>query len=190
MASSPLRRLDGKPILLVVGPENFREEELDEPRDVLEREGADVTVACRRLGEARGMLGERVMPEVTLRDVKARDFDSIVVVGGTGSPKHLWNDDDLASLVRDVHAAGKVVGGICLSGAVLAGAGVLKDLEATVYRTTESLEELRRGGAKFVSKAVVTSGNVVTASGPEAATEFGKALVATIVAAAASSAAK
>src|SRR5262245_31379410 len=103
MTIPPPRRLKGKRVLMVIAPENFRDEELDTPRDVLEKEGAEVTVACRRLGEAKGMLGERVMPEVTVRDVKASEFDSVVVVGGAGSPKHLWNDDDLLGLIRQTH---------------------------------------------------------------------------------------
>jgi len=35
----------------------------------------------------------------------------------------------------------------------------------------------RRGGAIFVEKPVVVSGKIVTASGPPAARDFGKALV-------------
>ncbi len=177
MASSPARhRLSGRRILMVIAPENFRDEEMDEPREILEREGADVTIACPRAGEARGMLGTRILPQTTLAEVSSRDYDAIVVVGGSGAPRHLWRDEGLLSIVREAHGDGKLVGAICLSGAVLARAGVLADTEATVYRSPEALEELKRGGARYVARAVVSSGNVVTASGPEAAAAFGKAL--------------
>ena len=73
--------------------------------------------------------------------------------------------------------AGKVVGGICLSGATLAVAGVLKGVEATCYVTDASKKEMQKGGAIFVEKPVVVSGKIVTASGPPAARDFGKALV-------------
>ena len=39
------------------------------------------------------------------------------------------------------------------------------------------LEGKREGGATFVDQPVVVSGKIVTANGPPAAREFGKALV-------------
>ncbi len=48
------------------------------------------------------------------------------------------------------------------------------------YVTEESKKEKRKGGAVFLEKQVVVSGNIVTANGPSAARDFGKALVSAI----------
>jgi protease I len=43
--------------------------------------------------------------------------------------------------------------------------------------TEASKKEMEKGGATYVDQPVVVSGRIVTANGPPAAREFGKALV-------------
>ncbi len=169
--------LSGKKVLFVICQEHFRDEELAHPREELTGAGAKVEVASRETSHAKGMLGAVEKPDLRIRDARASDFDAVVAVGGRGTPEYLWNDDDLHRLLRDARDAGKVVGGICLSGATLAVAGVLKGIEATCYVTDASKKEMQKGGAVFVDKPVVVSGRIVTANGPPAARDFGKALV-------------
>jgi protease I len=171
------KALDGIRVLMIIAPEDFRDEELLEPKQLLTDAGAKVTVASTESGEASGMLGAKVTPDATVAGLKASDYHAVVVVGGMGSPTHLWNNEAVLQLLRDTHAAGNVVGAICLSGAVLANAGVLKGKKATVYATDESLAALSAGGAHFATEHVVHDGNVVTADGPEAASEFGMTLI-------------
>lgn len=175
-----MKTLSGKTVLFVISQENYRDEELAHPREEVAAAGARVVVAAREKAPARGMLGAVASPDLRIRDAKASDYDAVVAVGGRGTPEHLWNDDALHRLLRDAKAAGKVVGGICLSGATLAIAGVLKGVEATCYVTDASRREMLKGGAVFVEKPVVVSGKVVTADGPGAARDFGKALVAAL----------
>ncbi len=175
-----MKTLSGKKVLFVISQENFRDEELAHPREELATAGAAVAVAARETAPAKGMLGAVERPDLRIRDAKAGDYDAVVAVGGRGTPEHLWNDGDLHRLLREARDGGKVVGGICLSGATLAIAGVLKGVEATCYATDASRKEMQRGGAVFVEKPVVVSGRIVTADGPGAARDFGKALVAAL----------
>ncbi len=172
-----MKPLSGKSVLFVICQENFRDEELAYPREEVEKAGATVRVASRQTSPAKGMLGAVENPDLRIRDARASDFDAVVAVGGRGTPGHLWNDESLHRLLRGAKDAGKVVGGICLSGATLAVAGVLKGIEATCYVTDASKKEMQNGGAVFVDRPVVISGKIVTANGPPAAREFGKALV-------------
>jgi len=170
------KRLSNKRVVMVIAPEQFRDEELFEPKAVLEREGAAVVVASKRLGKAVGMLGGSYTPEKLLAEVSGREYAAVLVVGGMGSPTHLWEDETLHKILQDAERAGKIVGAICLSGAVLAKAGVLTGRKATVYKTDESVAALRKGGASYVTEDVVVDGRIVTASGPQAATKFGEAV--------------
>lgn len=169
--------LSGKKVLFVICQENFRDEELSHPREEVASAGATVEVASREKSPAKGMLGAVENPDLAIRDAKAADYDAVVAVGGSGTPEHLWNDEDLHKLLRQARDAGKVIGGICLSGATLAVAGVLNGVPATCYVTDASRKEMQKGGAVFVEKPVVVSGRIVTANGPPAARDFGKALV-------------
>ncbi|HEY9867763.1 MAG TPA: DJ-1/PfpI family protein [Candidatus Obscuribacterales bacterium] len=180
------KKLAGRRVLMVVAPDQFRDEELLEPKKIFEAEGAEVVVASTAAGEAKGMLGARVKPDKQLNEVNAADFDAVTVVGGMGSPEHLWDNSTLHGILRDMNEANKVVSAICLSGAALARAGVLEDRAATVWPMPESLKALADGRARYEEKPVVQDGRIITANGPEAAREFGQAIVKELSRAAAS----
>ena len=165
----------------MIAPERFRDEELLEPRRALEERGVAVTVASTRPGTAAGMLGAEVAIDCTVREVEPSQYDAVAVAGGAGSPAHLWDSAPLLALVRAFHATGKPVAAICLSGAVLARAGVLQGRRATVYPAPRAILELKRAGATYVGDAVVVDGTIITASGPEAAVLFGAALITHLV---------
>lgn len=171
------KRLTGMRVLMVIAPSEFRDEELLEPKKVLESEGAQVTVASTKAGEAKGMLGATITPDTTLSDVKSADFQGIAVVGGMGSPEHLWDNAELHKLLQEFNRDQKVVAAICLSGAALAKAGVLENRRATVYEIPESVAALQAGKATHVKEHVVQDAHCITADGPEAAGDFGKRIV-------------
>ncbi len=179
------KKLSGKRVLMVIAPNQFRDEELIEPKKVFLEEGAEVTVAACKPGEAKGMLGASVKPDLLVCDAKAENFDALVVVGGMGSPTYLWGDDDLHNLAQSLERENKVVAAICLSGAALANAGVLRGRRATVYATPDSVKALEAGGAEYVQEHVVQDGLIITADGPDAARDFGlavaKAMTSTVV---------
>lgn len=165
----------------MIAPERFRDEELLTPKQALEARGVAVTVASTRPGTATGMLGAVAAVDCTIREADAADYDALAVAGGAGSPAHLWDSERLAALVRAFSGAGKPVAAICLSGAVLARAGVLRGRRATVYPVARAILELKRAGATYVGDPVVVDGPIVTASGPEAAAAFGAALITQLV---------
>lgn len=172
-----MKPLEGKKVLFVVCQENFRDEELAHPREEVANAGARVALAAREKAPAKGMLGAVEQPDLAIREAKAGEYDAVVAVGGRATPEWLWNDPDLHRLLREAKASGKLVAGICLSGATLARAGVLRGVEATCFPTEASRKEMENGGAVFVEKPVVVSGKIVTANGPPAARDFGKAIV-------------
>lgn len=167
------KRLSGKRVLMVIAPNQFRDEELIEPRKIFLAEGAEVHIAACQNGEAKGMLGASIKPDLLVSDAKADDYDALVVVGGMGSPTYLWGDDQLHELLQKLESSNKVVAAICLSGAVLANAGLLRGKRATVYATPDSVKALEAGGAQYVHEPVVRDGRVITADGPDAAKDFG-----------------
>ncbi len=167
-------------VLMVIAPEAFRDEELLVPRSCFEQEGWQVDTASTQTGVATGMLGATESVKLALNDVASNAYDAVVVVGGMGSPTHLWSNTQLHTLLKSHHAQNRVVGAICLSGAVLAKAGLLQGKNATVWEMPESLEALKAGGAHYTGEAVTEDGTLITANGPDAAEAFGQALVSRI----------
>ncbi len=174
-------KLSGKHVLMVIAPEQFRDEELLEPKKIFTEAGARVSIAACNKGEAKGMLGASVNAELLISELNPEDYDACVVVGGMGSPEFLWNDARLHSVLKALYESNKVVAAICLSGAVLAKAGLLDDKKATVWPMPESLAALKEGGAHYLKEPVVRDGLIVTADGPDAASKFGQTVLEAIV---------
>ena len=166
------KELEGKRVLMVVAPEGYKEDELSVPSGIFKELGAEVVVASTRTctGIAHGMSGGEVAVNLSIGNVNLSEYDSIVIVGGVGSMKYLWDDSDLRDMVRVAYDSHMTVAAICLSPVVLARAGILRDKECTAFITAK--EELIKNGGMYLDKGVVVSGNIVTAKGPEYATEF------------------
>lgn len=162
---------------MVIAPSDFRDEELLEPKARFEAEGAIVEIASTRTGIARGMLGAEVKPDLALSTVDPHRYAAIAIVGGSGAPANLWDNHALHSLVRIAREDGTPIGAICLAPAVLARAGLLRGVRATVYGQPRAKHELERGGALYVEEGVVSDQGIVTAAGPADARAFGEALV-------------
>lgn len=173
-----MAKLQGIKVALVIAPDQFRDEELFTPQQELEAAGAETIVASTKLEQAQGMLGGTAQPQKLIKDLKEKDYDAVVVVGGMGSPEYLWENKELHTLLQEVQKAGKVISAICLSGAALAKAGVLNGKKATVWEMPESVQALEEGKATYVKEPVVQDGKVITANGPEAAHEFATKIIA------------
>jgi len=72
---------------------------------------------------------------------------------------------ELCNLVQETAAIG-------LSPVVLAKAGILKGIKATVYPDDKAIDELKKNGAGYKNKDVITSGSIITARNPESAKKF------------------
>lgn len=171
------KQLDGLKVALVIAPDQFRDEELTTPQKAFADAGAEIKIASTRKGEAKGMLGATAHVDTLISELNADNLNCVVVVGGMGSPEYLWDDKDLHTLLKKLQAQDKVIGAICLSGAVLAKAGVLNGKRATVYAVPDSLKALSDGKAEYIKEGVVQDGRIITADGPEAAPAFAEALV-------------
>ncbi len=163
-----------KKVILIIAPENFRDEEMLHTKEELEKAGVETKIASTKTTEARGMLGAKVTPDIKLEQVKIEDYDGIVFVGGSGSSAY-FKDKRALSIAAEASRKGKRVGAICIAPVVLANAGVLKGKRATVFPGLY-VKEVEKGGATYTGKPVEVDGNVITGNGPDAAREFGRAI--------------
>jgi protease I len=159
-------------VLLVIAPENFRDEEYFEPKAVFRSKNFSTTTASKKTGNIQGMQGNRATSDITLNEVTL-DYDAIVLVGGIGA-KIYFDDEKLLEIVRDFHSRGKLVAAICISPTILANAGILEGKNATVWEDPELIDNLKEKGANYTGLDVTVDGRVITASGPKVAKEFGQ----------------
>ncbi len=165
-----------KKALFIIAQTNFRDEELLEPKNILELNGAKCFVASISKETAKGMLGLEIKPDLAVEDVKTSDYDLVVVVGGQGSPG-LANYPEVSKVLHEAKAAGKFLASICLGGIVLAKSGVLNNIKATVFPSPDAIKSLRENGARYMPVDVARDGKIITATSPKVAKQFGHALV-------------
>jgi len=161
-------------VLMAIAPKDFRDEEFQESFDACKNAGFDVTVASVTTDTCIGMFGARVTPDCSIDEVDASQFDAVIVVGGSGTPV-LKQYPRVLQIIQNAAEQNKVLAVICLGPIVLAKAGVLKGKRATVF--SSGVSEIKSSGAEYVPEPVVIDGNLITADGPNAAAEFGEAVV-------------
>ncbi|HTY91718.1 MAG TPA: DJ-1/PfpI family protein [Methanocella sp.] len=159
-------------IVLVAAPEGFRDEELFVPEDVFSAAGAFVLTASTTKKTINGSEGGSTDPDLHIEDINVDDLNALVIAGGRGARQYLWNDEALLRKVSEANEKGKIIGAICISGAIPAIAGIMRGRKGTVYPDPEALEVLKKAGETYVGEGVVVDGNVVTGAGPEYAKEF------------------
>jgi protease I len=169
-------------ILIAIAPEKFRDEELAEAVAALQQAGIGFEIASTRRGSCTGMLGARATATLSFEEVDPGNYEAILIIGGSGSQVHLWDDDLLREIAKYFPLKGKVVAAICLAPVVLARAGILKGKKATYYENPASFREMKTSGAVLVNKPVVSDGRIITANGPAASKEFAAEIVRKITA--------
>ncbi len=158
-------------ILMIVPPEKFRDEELFETKEELEKAGNKIVIASTKKGECLGSLGGSAESEMILEDADSEDYDAVVFVGGVGCSVFFENKKAL-NIAREMQKKGKIIAAICLAPVILANSGILKGKNASVTRS--DVESIEKKGAKYFGAGVVVDGKIITADGPKSSREFGR----------------
>ena len=98
----------------------------------------------------------------TFDEVRAEDYDGLVVPGGR-APEYLRLNEDVLNIVRHFANEGKPIAALCHGPQLLAAAGVLKGRKLNAYPACAPEVEL--AGGTFVKVAMtdaVVDGNLVT----------------------------
>ncbi len=170
--------LKGKSVAMIIASDKFRDEEYQKPRAIFEKEGASITVFSSSLNESTGMLGAKAKPDKLIKDLNVDNFDAVVFVGGMGSSEY-WDDKTAHDIAKKSVEKGKILSAICIAPVTLANAGVLKGKKGTVW--TDDKGDIKKKftskGVNYTGKTVEIDGKIITGNGPDAAEEFGKAIV-------------
>ncbi len=170
-------QISGKYIIMVIAPNNFKDEEYFIPRGIFEKAGYKVITASTHK-TAFSVKGKEVRVNATINqinDTLLSNASALVFSGGPGVSVY-FKDKSIKNLILKADKKNKTIGAICLAPVVLANSGILKGKHATVWDHS-FINQLIMGGAKYVNQSVVVDGNIVTSNGPEHAEEFAEAII-------------
>jgi protease I len=156
-------RLKGRKVA-VLAADFYEDLELWYPLIRLREEGADVTVVGPAAQEYKSKHGYPVKAHRGAKDVRAADFDGVVIPGGY-APDYMRRSPEMVSLVREMFKAGKPVAAICHAGWMLASAGVLEGRTVTSWFSIK--DDMINAGAEWTDREVVVDGNLITSRMPD-----------------------
>jgi protease I len=166
--------LQGMNILLFVG-DIYEDLELWYPKLRLEEAGAKCVVVgeeAQRVYEGKN--GYPCRSDARLDDVRAADFDGLIVPGGF-MPDKLRRDERVLNLTREFFQAGKLVAAICHGGWIPISAGIYRSIEVTGSRGIK--DDLVNAGAIWKDAAVVVDRNSISSRKPDDLPDFCREIV-------------
>lgn len=168
---------NGITVVFVVANEGYQPIEYAVPKKLLEQSGITVLTASNKLAPAIAKDGSNCAVDMLIQDIKIDDVDGVFIVGGPGALDALDNQITY-QMLKQAAAAQKKIGAICISTRILAQAGLLNDKQATGWNGDNELPGIyKQHNVHYKAHDVVRDGDILTATGPEAAREYGEQII-------------
>jgi protease I len=153
----------------------YEDLELQYPRLRLKEAGHTVEVVGPKAGEIYvGKHGYPQKAEKSAKDVKATDYNLIVIPGGT-SPDHMRRDEGMVKLVRAAAAEKVPMAAICHGPWMLCSTDALKGRRCTSYMSI--VHDVVNAGGKWVDEECVVDGHIITSRCPDDLPSFSNAIL-------------
>jgi protease I len=163
-----MKQLEGLRIAFLA-TDGFEQSELITPWDELRNAGAQPELVSLKPGEIQGMehqdKGVKRRVDKLVADVKAAEYDALVLPGGVANPDTLRTDPQAVQFVKDFFQQGKPVAAICHGPWMLVEAGVLKDRTITSWPSLKT--DITNAGGRWVDEEVHTEKGLVTSRKPD-----------------------
>lgn len=142
--------------------------------DAIEKAGARVELVSLKTGHIQGMHhdqpGDQFIVESVVSDVRAEDYDGLVLPGGVANPDTLRMNSAGVKFVRAFFEQHKPVAAICHGPWTLIEADVVRNRKVTSWPSLQT--DLRNAGADWVDEEVVCDQGLVTSRRPDDLTAF------------------
>ncbi|MEN6336461.1 MAG: type 1 glutamine amidotransferase domain-containing protein [Phycisphaerales bacterium] len=164
--------------VVIIVAQNFQDEEFVYPYYRVLEEGFHLDVATPGGQNMTGKYGVPARATMSTDNLKASEFDCVILPGGFESPDRLRIRPEVLRFVREMNEAGKLVAAICHGPWILISAGVAKGRKVTGYMSIA--DDLKNAGALYQDKELVIDGNLISAPHYKNNGEFMKAVVAAL----------
>jgi protease I len=161
--------LTGKRIA-IIATDGVEQVELVEPRSAVQAAGATAELLSIGTDPIQAMNSD-IEPADTFEvdgrvaDATARDYDGLLLPGGTVNADRLRMDEDVRAFVRDIFAVGTPVGVICHGPWTLVSADLVRGRTLTSYPSLR--DDIRNAGGEVVDEEVVVDRGLVSSRNPD-----------------------
>jgi protease I len=171
-------KLIGKHIAILVA-EGFEQAELTQPKDALEKAGAQADIVSPAGETVRAWdetkWGKTFRVDLPLKKARAGDYDALLLPGGVMNPDKLRMDKTAVGFVRSFVEAGKPIAAICHGPWTLIEADAVRGKRLTSWPSLQT--DLRNAGAQWVDEQVVVDDGLVTSRKPADLLAFNRKMI-------------
>lgn len=170
--------MDETKVLFIIAFNGFQHIEYGIPKHIIEDAGFTVVTASDKSGMAVAKDGSTEHIDISLDKIHVNHYIGIIFVGGPGAIEHLDNNTSY-KIIQDALEQNIPVGAICIATRILAKADVLNGKYATGWNEDGQLDHIyKEYHVKYMpTEDVVIDDNIITATGPAAAQQFGELFV-------------
>jgi protease I len=159
--------------------DGFEEVEMVEPRNALDRAGAETVIVSPKKDSVRAWdftkWSKDYPVDVSLDRASADDFDALHLPGGVINPDSLRMIPEAVDFVRAFFDAGKPVAVICHGPCTVIEAGAARGRRIASWPSLKT--DLRNAGAEWVDEQVVVDRNLVSSRKPDDIPAFNDAMI-------------
>lgn len=165
--------------IALLATNGFEESELKSPKETMEKEGFKVDIISPENGEIKswsnGNWSNSYKVDRILKDVKADEYNALVLPGGVINPDLLRRNENALLFVREFFKMKKPVAAICHAPQILISADVVKGRKLTSFSSIKV--DLINAGANWVDQEVVVDKGFVTSRDPNDLPAFNAKLI-------------
>jgi len=155
--------------IAILATDGVEQVELTEPRKALDDAGATTELVSFEDGEIQGFdhldHADKLKVDRKLADVKADDYDGLLIPGGVANGDFLRADADAVRFTADFARARKPIAAICHAPWVLVEAGIVKGRTITSFPSLQT--DVRNAGGTWVDEEVHVDQGLVTSRKPD-----------------------
>jgi protease I len=174
-----MAKLKGKKIA-ILATDGVEAVELTEPKKALEQAGATVEVISLKARQIKGFNHDDPGPSIPvdreIGQVKATDYDNLVLPGGVANPDKLRTYPEVVGFVKGFFDSGRTVAAICHGPWTLIEAGAVKGRTLTSWPSLKT--DIQNAGGKWVDQEVVADKGLITSRKPDDIPAFNQAIIA------------
>jgi len=171
-------QLKGKRVAILV-TDGFEQPEMVEPRKALDGAGAKTVLVAPKSGQVRAWnktdWGDKFPVDRQLDDVKAEEFDALLLPGGVINPDRLRMNEQAVNFVRAFFAAGKPVAAICHGPWMVVEADAARGRTLTSWPSLKT--DIKNAGGTWKDAEVVVDKGLVTSRKPADIPAFNRKMI-------------
>lgn len=163
----------------ILATDGVEDAELKEPREALDKAGAETTLIAPKAGQIYSMKhhdkAAKYDVDVSLDEADPEQFDGVLLPGGALNADTIRVHPRAQQFVRRMDASGSPIAVICHAPWLLISAELVRGRTVTSYHTIQ--DDLRNAGGKWQDEEVVRDKNWVSSRQPSDIPAFNEAMI-------------